>query len=707
MPSVRCFLSLLSVERLTNLLPLCSDLRRIFGHIQHIVVEKYGNNEEQKNTRWTCVSAFIFLRFFVPAVLNPKLFFIVSTPPDPKSQRTLTLVAKTLQGLANFSSFGQKEPFMLPMNSFVQDNTAAFVDFIENISNSNRASGYRQEWTSLNAAAYLAPYRLRNSLPPIEKEGVPLLPHLIDLPRELGLLASHIHRFVLEKGPLTEDGAAITEGRSETPVSISSSRGGRSRRFIDLAEACVDVHVESRRRGGGLVSRIDYTDARNRTPDPKAKGRKPLTSRGATGSFASGAASLRKALGVAPPSRGGRKNESPNRSSEELHIRQPASLPPPVSAPPPPLDLSSAPSSSAADHRREESFESSRSSITSRRDHRSYTINGPGLAQQAGSYPVQSFSEEDLSLLAAIKTPPLQGDFDEREAAGSPYLGGGGGVAAVGGEGRGLGMTTSGTVTSFSHVGVSGGGDSFMVDDEEFSPLNPGPQEPLFGGGPFPSRRDFPQTVAETYSFPPAPSSSSLDHEQRSRAPAMAKADSSASVRSNSTSRSNLPPIAPPPPTARIRITQDSTTTVAYVSEGSPALSPAVPAVDGEDLSLAPTSHEDGTPYESSFGGFVAPAMRQTNSQASGRSMTSSLSSMSISAEVSVGPTGFVGLLQNAGRRTSSAGFALGWGAGSTRKGSVSGSRGGGGEEDTGSENSRNGGGGKGLFGRRKGSKGS
>lgn len=62
--------------------------------------------------RSTSVSAFIFLRFFVPAVLNPKLFSLVDAPPDPRSQRALTLVAKTLQGLANFSSFGLKESFM-------------------------------------------------------------------------------------------------------------------------------------------------------------------------------------------------------------------------------------------------------------------------------------------------------------------------------------------------------------------------------------------------------------------------------------------------------------------------------------------------------------------------------------------------------------------------------------------------------------------
>ena len=168
----------------------------IFAHIQRIVADKYG--EEHKKMRSTSVSAFIFLRFFVPAVLNPKLFSLVPHPPDPKAQRSLTLVAKTLQGLANFSTFGQKEPWMFPMNAFVQDHTSAFVDFIDNISTPSPTA--RFEWTSPSSASYLSAYRLRNSLPPAIREGVPLLPHLIDLPRDLGLLASHMARAAYERG---------------------------------------------------------------------------------------------------------------------------------------------------------------------------------------------------------------------------------------------------------------------------------------------------------------------------------------------------------------------------------------------------------------------------------------------------------------------------------------------------------------------------
>lgn len=39
--------------------------------------------------------------------------------PGVRAQRTLTLVAKSLQGLANMTTFGVKEPWMEPMNEFL------------------------------------------------------------------------------------------------------------------------------------------------------------------------------------------------------------------------------------------------------------------------------------------------------------------------------------------------------------------------------------------------------------------------------------------------------------------------------------------------------------------------------------------------------------------------------------------------------------
>lgn len=53
--------------------------------------------------------------------------------PRPHIRRTLTLIAKALQGLANMTTFGSKEPWMEPMNKFLTKNRAEFKEFIDSI----------------------------------------------------------------------------------------------------------------------------------------------------------------------------------------------------------------------------------------------------------------------------------------------------------------------------------------------------------------------------------------------------------------------------------------------------------------------------------------------------------------------------------------------------------------------------------------------
>ncbi|KAI9141615.1 hypothetical protein BKA69DRAFT_384241 [Paraphysoderma sedebokerense] len=106
-------------------------LRVIFSHLQKEVMRKFPKNE---TARYVTVASFIFLRFFVPAVLGPKLFGLWDEYMDSRAARTLTLIAKTLQNLANLVEFGQKEPFMNPMNTFLNSKFGQLKRYIDNIS---------------------------------------------------------------------------------------------------------------------------------------------------------------------------------------------------------------------------------------------------------------------------------------------------------------------------------------------------------------------------------------------------------------------------------------------------------------------------------------------------------------------------------------------------------------------------------------------
>ncbi|WAR63338.1 hypothetical protein PtB15_18B421 [Puccinia triticina] len=160
-------------------------LRKIFVKIQELV----GNAYADQDMRLTSISAFVFLRFFVPAILNPRLFNLIQFQPDSKSQRTLTLVAKTLQGLGNLTLFGVKEPWMSAMNEFISTQLDSFRDYISFIASDSDGSA-KPEWTSNQFEAYGLPYALRASLPPASRDGIPTLPHLLDPVRDCALLAS-------------------------------------------------------------------------------------------------------------------------------------------------------------------------------------------------------------------------------------------------------------------------------------------------------------------------------------------------------------------------------------------------------------------------------------------------------------------------------------------------------------------------------------
>lgn len=175
------------------------ELRQLLRYIKSCAETRYG--DFLRTVAYSSVSGFLFLRFFCPAILNPQLFgllkgtysftvgfavvYMLTSPdkPRPRAHRTLTLIAKSLQGLANMTTFGEKERWMEPMNKFLQTSRPEFKDFVNEI-----CSVPSERPSQAVSASYATPIQILGRLPPTSREGFPSLPFLIDSPRSFASL---------------------------------------------------------------------------------------------------------------------------------------------------------------------------------------------------------------------------------------------------------------------------------------------------------------------------------------------------------------------------------------------------------------------------------------------------------------------------------------------------------------------------------------
>ncbi|XP_071950386.1 ras GTPase-activating protein 3-like isoform X2 [Antedon mediterranea] len=115
----------------------------------------YALKEEAKNhfpdnpdVKYSAVSGFVFLRFFAPAILSPRLFRLRKDNPDSLVSRTLTLISKTIQTLGNhvkkdvLTTSSIKEDYMVPLyesilNAEHVNGIKMFLDIVSSSSNAN------------------------------------------------------------------------------------------------------------------------------------------------------------------------------------------------------------------------------------------------------------------------------------------------------------------------------------------------------------------------------------------------------------------------------------------------------------------------------------------------------------------------------------------------------------------------------------------
>lgn len=97
-------------------------IQQIAGWLGGIVQTKFPEQVVQ------ALGGYLFLRLFCPAISTPEVYGLCKEPPSPEARRHLLLVAKVLQTLANGTRFGQKESYMIYLNSFIDTHQQTFAN---------------------------------------------------------------------------------------------------------------------------------------------------------------------------------------------------------------------------------------------------------------------------------------------------------------------------------------------------------------------------------------------------------------------------------------------------------------------------------------------------------------------------------------------------------------------------------------------------
>ncbi|XP_059974062.1 rasGAP-activating-like protein 1 [Mesoplodon densirostris] len=109
-------------------------IRLVFKQLRQCVEERFPQ-AEHKDVKNLAISGFLFLRFFAPAILTPKLFDLRDQHADPQTSRSLLLLAKAVQSIGNLGQqLGQgKELWMAPLHPFLLQSISRVRDFLDQL----------------------------------------------------------------------------------------------------------------------------------------------------------------------------------------------------------------------------------------------------------------------------------------------------------------------------------------------------------------------------------------------------------------------------------------------------------------------------------------------------------------------------------------------------------------------------------------------
>lgn len=124
-------------------------IRWICKQIRSLTKRKYP--EATDIAICSLIGGFFFLRFINPAVVTPQAYMLIDNLPTTAKhpRRTLTLIAKMLQNLANKPSYS-KEAYMMSLNPFVENNKTRINLFL------NALCDVKDFYESLEMDQYMA-----------------------------------------------------------------------------------------------------------------------------------------------------------------------------------------------------------------------------------------------------------------------------------------------------------------------------------------------------------------------------------------------------------------------------------------------------------------------------------------------------------------------------------------------------------------------
>ncbi|XP_038675861.1 rasGAP-activating-like protein 1 [Scyliorhinus canicula] len=113
----------------------CPSVMRVAFKQLHKRVEEQFSEADNEDVKYLAISGFLFLRFFAPAILTPKLFSLRDHHADTRTGRTLLLLAKAVQSIGNLGlQLGHgKEQWMTPLHPFILQSVSCVKDFLDKL----------------------------------------------------------------------------------------------------------------------------------------------------------------------------------------------------------------------------------------------------------------------------------------------------------------------------------------------------------------------------------------------------------------------------------------------------------------------------------------------------------------------------------------------------------------------------------------------